>query len=256
MRWLQKLFGKSAPAASAPATPAMKSAPPGLAVNWPYPLITVRGAEAPALLAEMATASAGRSWPVLLGAPDELDMLSQDMSPDVSTEQILADASTLGDGVREGLKKLYAEEMGEDAEDIEPGDWPAQMSGPQVMQCHLNQTTHRPMAKALITTLPTPHPYESPAYLRYGNWNACPPAHYHVAIHRRWEESFGARIVAMTHDVIECRVQRRPRDRAEAMALAWEQYYYAPDIVEQGTETISRLAAILLVSNFWYFWWD
>ncbi|MFO1520543.1 MAG: DUF4253 domain-containing protein [Kiritimatiellia bacterium] len=43
-------------------------------------------------------------------------------------------------------------------------------------------------------------------------------------------------------------VARRPDGR--------DPVYYAPDIVQQGTETLSRLAAILLVSDFWYFWWD
>ena len=108
----------------------MKGTPPAAAAKWPYPLITVRGAEAPVVLAEMAASSAGRSWPILLGGPNELDTLSQDMSPGVTTEDILANASTLGDGVLEGLKNLYLEDMGEDAEDIEVGDWPAQIPGP------------------------------------------------------------------------------------------------------------------------------
>ena len=40
------------------------------------------------------------------------------------------------------------------------------------------------------------------------------------------------------------------------MDLAWEQYLYCQDIVVQGCETIANLAATLLNSPFWYFWWD
>jgi hypothetical protein len=35
-----------------------------------------------------------------------------------------------------------------------------------------------------------------------------------------------------------------------------EHYAYAPDIVDQGTETIDALAAGLLGGTAWYFWWD
>jgi hypothetical protein len=31
---------------------------------------------------------------------------------------------------------------------------------------------------------------------------------------------------------------------------------YCPDIVEQGVESVSALAAHLLDSPLWYFWWD
>jgi hypothetical protein len=40
------------------------------------------------------------------------------------------------------------------------------------------------------------------------------------------------------------------------MALAWEQYWYCLDIVDQGVGSVSALAATLLNSTYWYFWWD
>lgn len=33
-------------------------------------------------------------------------------------------------------------------------------------------------------------------------------------------------------------------------------YALCADIVDQGTESIEALAAQLLVSNSWFFWWD
>ncbi|MCC7229615.1 MAG: DUF4253 domain-containing protein, partial [Fimbriimonadaceae bacterium] len=35
-----------------------------------------------------------------------------------------------------------------------------------------------------------------------------------------------------------------------------EMYFYAPDIVEQGTETVKALAQEILGSSILYFWWD
>ena len=42
----------------------------------------------------------------------------------------------------------------------------------------------------------------------------------------------------------------------QAIELALEQYAYCPDIVLQGTETVERLAAEILVAQYWFFWWD
>jgi hypothetical protein len=66
----------------------------------------------------------------------------------------------------------------------------------------------------------------------------------------------GAEIAGVSGDVIECIVANPPRDKEQSMNLAWEQYLYCQDIVVQGRETISNLAATLLNSPYWYFWWD
>jgi hypothetical protein len=60
----------------------------------------------------------------------------------------------------------------------------------------------------------------------------------------------------MSGDVVECVVTKPPTDRNAATNLAWEQYWYCVDIVEQGCESVSNLAATLLNSPYWYFWWD
>ena len=56
--------------------------------------------------------------------------------------------------------------------------------------------------------------------------------------------------------VIEMAVTRPPQTREEAITLATEQYFYCSDIVDQGTETIDRLAAEILAQPRWFFWWD
>jgi hypothetical protein len=77
-----------------------------------------------------------------------------------------------------------------------------------------------------------------------------------VAVHKRWSDRYGSRIACASGDVIECTVARPPASRGEALALAREQFLYAPDIVHQGAETIEELAATLLGGRTWYFWWD
>jgi Domain of unknown function (DUF4253) len=48
----------------------------------------------------------------------------------------------------------------------------------------------------------------------------------------------------------------RPKTREEALALARDQYVYCADNIDQGVRTYSALAAALMESDWWYFWWD
>lgn len=104
--------------------------------------------------------------------------------------------------------------------------------------------------------VPTPLSWQVPAFLKIGNWNEYPQVQEHVALHKYWHEKYGAEVVTITHDIIEMQVARPPLDREGALHLATEQFSYCADIVAQGTNTISELAAGLLGANVWFFWWD
>jgi hypothetical protein len=78
----------------------------------------------------------------------------------------------------------------------------------------------------------------------------------HLAVLRHWSRLYGAEPVGVTRDTVECAATRPPATRDAALALGHEHYAYAPDIVDQGTETIDALAAGLLGGTAWYFWWD
>jgi Domain of unknown function (DUF4253) len=71
-----------------------------------------------------------------------------------------------------------------------------------------------------------------------------------------WHDLYGAEVVGITSDVVEMHVAKPPLDRESALSLAKAQYLYCNDIVEQGTQTLSVLAATLLEGSVWYFWWD
>ena len=107
-----------------------------------------------------------------------------------------------------------------------------------------------------IGLIPTHDWTTIPAHLLWGGWNACPDPAYHVAALRSWRERFGAEIVGLSADTMNLTVQRRPQTREAAIDLALEQHLYCNDIVDQGVETISHLAASLMVHSWWFFWWD
>ena len=92
--------------------------------------------------------------------------------------------------------------------------------------------------------------------MKWGGWNDCPSAEYHVAALKAWHDRYGAELVGLSGDVMNLHVTRRPGSREAALDLAREQYLYCADIVDQGVETLSALAATLMANSWWYFWWD
>ena len=95
-----------------------------------------------------------------------------------------------------------------------------------------------------------------PALVGFGGWNECPMPEAHCAVLKYWQEKYAAEIITMTGDYIEFTVKNPPRTREDALQLAWQQYWYCSDIVEQGTQTVASLGALLLDSDLWFFWWD
>ena len=144
-------------------------------------------------------------------------------------------------------------------EDIPIGDWPSEPVNPKDLEglsIANNWETGRPYGEVLVAVVPTSDSTAIPAYLAFGGWNECPPPEWHVAALRYWRDNWGAQLVALSHDVMELRVQKRPRTKHEAIALAREQYDFCTDIVDQGVGEIAILAHFLMASDWWYFWWD
>jgi hypothetical protein len=137
----------------------------------------------------------------------------------------------------------------------EIGEWPSEpMGAPQLSVTA--DLSGAPLNKVQVIILPSDDSTTIPAFLHWGNWNGCPAPEYHVAALRSWRDRFGAELIGLSHDVMNIRVKKRPRTREAAIDLAREQYVYCSDIVDQGVQTLSALAAILMESDWWYFWWD
>jgi hypothetical protein len=207
-------------------------------------------------------------WPVLLGDDDDLEMIRDNWEePQRPAAEVLQEAEVLAQdpNPRAWFYRQLRAEMDEPLTDAdlapEGSDWPIG-SWPR----HHVRTSDDigtpyesgggPKPRVHIALVPTRTTWHVPVLLNFGNFNACPAPVEHAAMLKHWHEKYGAEVVSMTHDVIETRVARPPKTRAAALALAKQQYAYCSDIVSQGVETLSRLAACLLNGHAWYFWWD
>ena len=160
-----------------------------------------------------------------------------------------------------GKTRTYSREETIAAMEREPhdpplGEWPASPDPSMELSVVRNLLTGKPLPKAYIGLAPTDDWTTIPAYLRWGGWNGCPAAEYHVAAMRTWRDRYGAELIGMSSDTINLRVATRPKTREEALALARDQYIYCTDIIDQGVQTYSALAADLMANDWWYFWWD
>ena len=191
-------------------------------------------------------------YPVILGDARDRDGLLGALPQEPSLDEILEEASSVHVG------EWLAERGNEEIEAIEDElrNWPEDPGDEMGLTTPNEVDSGRPKSEVIIALLPVSEPAEVFARLRWGGWNDCPWPAEHVAVHRHWAERYGAEPIAITADVIECLVRRPPLERRDALRLAKEQFAYCPEIVEQGTLTLESLAAGLLDSRFWFFWWD
>lgn len=234
------------------------------------PVVKVPGAAALATWEQMR--AGGDGYPVILGDVSALaDIVgSMDFFADnpagSSRETIIAEGSALDfPAVIHALRKEerdrfradypeYAEEIDDDTVDY--GPWPRVAPESPGLTVHADVLSGKPFDSVFIASVPSPHGWHVPAWFHWGGWNANPLPKYHVAALRTWETRYGAELVGMDAGTLNLRVKRRPETRAEALALAYAQYDYCNDIVDQGVGTIANHAASLMTSDWWYFWWD
>lgn len=152
-------------------------------------------------------------------------------------------------------RKAEMEEEWGDLSDTE-GGWPGEISNKQSFTLDQDILSGKPLPEVLAIKLTVKEQWHIPAYLKFGGWNDCPLTDVQCSIWKYWQEKYGAVIVGAGHDVVEAFVSRPPKTKEEAMRLAWEQYLYCCDIVDQGVETVGVLAALLMNGDKWYFWWD
>ena len=213
--------------------------------------MTVPGARALAELARLrAEAPKAGRYPVLLGSPRDYDRIQEAMeSKAFDPAELLAEAGELD------AAELLAELRNDSFRPDGPGEWPDELDEDDESQGEQHLSAAH-WAEVVVGLFPVEAPWQVFAHLNWGWFNDCPGAAEHCAVQRSWAERYGAEVVAVTGDVVECTVARPPQGRAAALELAWEQYAYNPDLVDQGTGTVARLAAGLLGERVWYFWWD
>jgi hypothetical protein len=231
-----------------------------------YERVTVPGVDALATWERLK--SEGRGWPVIIGGDDDLERIADQFTMD---DPDVAGVSIPGVELRSPTDILSAAEKLTFPADLQKwsgaykpddlrapvGPWPSKVDpGPPGPSVTTDLISGKFRDRVHILLIPTKFGWEVPAYLRWGDWNACPPPEYHVAALRTWHANFAADLVGINGDTMNIRAASPPKTRETAMALAREQYGYCPDIVDQGVGKIADLAAALMDSEWWYLWWD
>lgn len=208
---------------------------------------------------------------IVCGSQEEQEYLEEAMDYSEQTPQEIIEASlqiNVEQWFRErminaqedyGMEEDFNEDEFEDEldqEDLEAAEWTGEKMGEQSFTLANDLLTGKPLKDLIGVEINADASWQVPAYFRYGGWNECPEAEAQCAIWKYWEEKYGAKIVGVTHDVIEAYVENPPQTQEDAMQLAMEQYLYCADIVDQGVETVPNLAATLFKQQVWFFWWD
>ncbi len=136
------------------------------------------------------------------------------------------------------------------------GNWQAESSDKPGFNLATDFATGELIDDLVGAKIKTDNNWKLPAHFKFGGWNSCPAPELHCAQWKQWQLKYGAQIIGISNDVIEAHVSKPPTTQEEALALAWEHYLYCPDVVEQGVESIAKLAEVLINHECWYFWWD
>jgi hypothetical protein len=193
-------------------------------------------------------------YPILFGDQEDFDRAYDELRElhEPSPEAVIEESLKLDP--LEWLRKRAEDDR--EYYEIDQGDWPDDPGPKMDIVTHRELRSGKPKPSVVIGQLPVKAPWHVFAYLQWGGWNECPFPAEHCAMHRYWQESYGAEVVSITGDIVQCSVSRPPKDRIASLELAKEQYFYCADIVQQGTDTIEGLAAVLIDGRYWYFWWD
>jgi hypothetical protein len=217
----------------------------------------IAGSDAVRLLNEHRSRFASTGlYPFLIGDQEELDRIQENAEPFEQDASAIIEESfrvNLADWFAE--RRDEAEEFDLDEDDL-LGEWPDEVVEKGSIGLHKDILSGEIKPEVYFGLARIEMPWQLPAILKYGSWNECPGPEVHCALFRHWQEKYGAEITGMSGDVVECVVSKPPTNREDAIALAWEQYLYCVDIVEQGCGSVANLAATLMNSTYWYFWWD
>ena len=217
-----------------------------------FATIKIAGADAVRIVEEYRSqfAATGR-YPFLIGDRDELELIRELGEYDKRDPVDLIRSS-----LRLDLTHWIAKRRSQFSFSAPLGKFPGEILEKGSISLHKDGFAGKFKSEVYLGLATIDEPWQLPAILKFGDWDECPPAEVHCAFHREWQKKFGAEIVGMSASVMECTVADPPTNRADAVRLAREQYWYCRGIVEQGCESVSNLAATLLNSPYWYFWWD
>jgi hypothetical protein len=197
-------------------------------------------------------------WPVILGGDEDLKQLNehfrsarQEPVRGSATEIVSAGSKV---DVTAWLTERAASETG--ARLPAAGAWPEGNHATHHFTLPVDPDHGMPLPRVHVGLAPTVLGWQVPAFLRFGGWNACPPAEFHVAILKYWRQKYGAEVVGMGGKTLELAVSRPAEDRNAAMRLAREQFVYSPAVVGAAAGSMEARAATLLNATAWTLWWE
>ena len=215
-----------------------------------FELVRVSASEAVQKWRALREEGRGVFSPVILAEPENFALDSDELAElQLELPKILAASEA------KSVADFFARRKAENAvlwQELEAGDWP---EVPYKLEPYLPRQTE----EVFIAKVPTANSCEALAHIGFGGWNDCPYDAEHVAVLRYWHERYGASLFALGGDIIECVVERPPTTREAALDLASEQLLYAPGALGEfsgGGSSVPELAAALLNSRHWLFWWD
>jgi hypothetical protein len=213
--------------------------------HFPYWLFETSGRQALAGWERLKREGGGS--PVVIGSVEDVTLLSERLE----TTKLV------------GIETHIGAQSGQSADDRvnehnwpEIGTWPVEAPESPGLSVAMDMWTGEIREKVFLALVPTDDATAMPAYLRFGGRHAMPQTDNRIAALRSWQARYGAELVGASNDTLNIRVKSRPGSRKEALMLAREQYEFCPDIVDQGVGDLSSLAAMLMESDWWYFWWD
>jgi hypothetical protein len=115
----------------------------------------------------------------------------------------------------------------------------------------------RRTTEVIVALLVAEHAWQIPTMLSFGDWNTCPAPAVHGVVLRHWYQRYGAELVGLTHDGMELALDRPPRTRNDAMALAYDYATYCLDGMGlYDADDLPDLAACLIDADVLRLWWD
>ena len=222
--------------------------------NYPFPLTRISGDCIESELQRLRTACAPQGKvPVIIGDRESAERLIEFWDEPFDHDIELARSTQLSPDQWFADRRQDEDEylLDESQDEVHPAG-----TSPMTQLTIGHDHRGRPKSEVFIATIPTSDSSAIPVFLRFGDWNACPSPHVHMAMARYWRDRFGAEIATLSSDVVEFTVSRPPSDDVQALELAWQQYLYCADIVDQGVGSVATLALALRHSTRWYFWWD
>lgn len=213
--------------------------------HFPYRLYETSGTQA--LAAWERLKRKGEGSPVVIGSHEDVMLLSERLeAATTGTIEIPIDAQDGQSAGRAGNGQGWPQ----------IGAWPAEAPESPDLSVAMDMSTGEVREKVFLALLPAGDASAIPAHLRFGGKPARPQAEHRIAALRSWRARYGAELVGASDDTLNIRVKSRPQTRAEALALAREQYEFCPDIVDKCLGDLSSLAAMLMEEDWWHFWWD